>query len=85
MRNYFDDIVKNISQIIRFDSSEAPAKEGMPFGQGAADCLEFYLALASFLGFKTTNYDNYVGEVTFGSGEEFAVLAHLDVLPAGSG
>lgn len=85
MRNYFDDIVKNISQIIRFDSSEAPAKEGMPFGQGAADCLEFYLALASFLGFKTTNYDNYVGEVTFGSGEEFAVLAHLDVVPAGSG
>ncbi len=85
MRTYFDDIVKNISQIIRFNSSEAPAKEGMPFGEGAAKCLEFYLSLASFLGFKTANYDNYVGEVTFGSGEEFAVLAHLDVVPEGSG
>ena len=85
MRTYFDDIVKNISQIIRFNSSETPAKEGMPFGEGAAKCLEFYLSLASFLGFKTANYDNYVGEVTFGSGEEFAVLAHLDVVPEGSG
>lgn len=85
MREYFDDIVKNISQIIRFNSAEAPAKESMPFGEGAAKCLEFYLSLASFLGFKTTNYDNYVGEVTFGSGEEFAVLAHLDVVPEGKG
>lgn len=85
MREYFDDMVKNISQIIRFNSAEAPAKEGMPFGEGAARCLEFYLSLAEFLGFKTVNYDNYVGEVTFGSGKDFAVLAHLDVVPEGSG
>lgn len=37
------------------------------------------------MGFETRNYDNYVGEVLFGEGEPFAILAHLDVVPAGSG
>ena len=37
------------------------------------------------MGFETINYDGYAGEVIFGEGEEFAVLAHLDVVPAGNG
>jgi succinyl-diaminopimelate desuccinylase len=85
MNTYLSDIIKNISQIIKFNSTQAPATEGKPFGEGAAKCLEFYLSLATFLGFEVKNYDNYVGEVDFGSGEDFAVLAHLDVVPAGSG
>lgn len=85
MKNYFDDIVKNISRIVAIDSSQSPAKEGKPFGEGAAQALDYFLSLASYLGFETKNYDNYVGEVAFGSGEDFAVLAHLDVVPAGSG
>lgn len=85
MKNYFDDVVKNISQIVAIDSSQSPAVEGKPFGEGAAYALEYFLSLASYLGFETKNYDNYVGEVCFGSGEDFAVLAHLDVVPAGSG
>lgn len=85
MANYFDDIVKNLSQIIKFDSSQAPAVEDKPFGEDNARCLDFFLTLASFLGFETKNYDNYAGEVRFGSGEDFAVLAHLDVVPAGNG
>ena len=85
MTNYFDDIVKNLAQAITYDSSQAPAADGMPFGEGAAKCLDFYLSLAEFLGFETHNYDNYVGEVVWGSGKDFAVLAHIDVVPAGSG
>lgn len=81
----FNDIVKNISQIIRFPSFQQPAKEGAPFGEGAKKALDFYLALAEFLGFETKNYDGYAGEVIFGKGKEFAVLAHLDVVPAGGG
>lgn len=85
MTEYFADIVKNVSQIIKFDSTQKPAKDGMPFGEENAKCLEFFLSLAEFLGFETKNYDNYVGEVVWGEGEEFAVLAHLDVVPAGNG
>ncbi|MGN1234684.1 MAG: Sapep family Mn(2+)-dependent dipeptidase [Christensenellaceae bacterium] len=82
MEKYFDRIVKSISEIVRFDSVQAPATKGMPFGKGVADALQYFLDLASSLGFKNLNYDNYVGEVIFGEGEEIAILVHLDVVPA---
>ena len=78
--------VTSISESIHFDSSLADPIQDMPFGQGAADCLKHFLDTAERLGFETRNYDNYAGEVLFGEGEEaFAVLAHLDVVPAGNG
>ena len=85
MADYFDDIVKNISQAVTYNSAMAPAKEGMPFGEDTAKCLDFYLSLAEFMGFETHNYDNYVGEIVWGKGKDFAVLAHIDVVPAGNG
>lgn len=85
MDKLFENAVKTISEILKFDSSQKPPEEGAPFGRETADCLEYFLRLAESFGFKTKNYDNYVGEVIFGEGEEFAVLAHLDVVPAGSG
>ena len=88
MNVYFDELLQSTAEIIRFDSSLKPA-EGengeFPFGKENADCLQFFLSLAESFGFETHNYDNYVGEVVFGQGEDFAVLAHLDVVPAGSG
>ena len=85
MEKYFNDIVASTVEIIKFDSSLKEAVEGCPFGKEAADCLQFFLDLAANMGFETHNYDNYVGEVVFGEGKEFAILAHLDVVPAGSG
>lgn len=86
MKNYLDQAVRAISENIRFDSSLSAPLEGMPFGKGAADALRHFLSLAERLGFETRNYDGFVGEVLFGKGAEaFAILAHLDVVPAGSG
>lgn len=85
MTEFFESIVSDVSNIIKFDSSQAEAREGMPFGEENAKCLEYFLALASSFGFETKNYDNYAGEVIWGDGEDFAILAHLDVVPAGSG
>lgn len=85
MTHLLKQTVESISESIRFDSSLASPEADMPFGKGAADCLKHFLGKAAALGFETHNYDNYVGEVTFGSGEPFAMLAHLDVVPAGSG
>ena len=85
-KQYFSACVTSIADMVKFDSAQAPALPGMPFGKGAADCLCAFLNLARSMGFATRNYDNYVGEVIFGDGaEEFAVLAHLDVVPAGEG
>ncbi len=85
MEKYFDEIVKSIQGVISFNSCLAPAKAGAPFGEENGKCLEFFLSLARDMGFETKNFDGYAGEVIFGEGEEFAVLAHLDVVPAGSG
>ena len=85
MQQYFDEIVKNTVEILKFDSSLKPAEEGCPFGKETADCLNYFLNLAAEMGFEIHNYDNYVGEVVYGEGEPFAILAHLDVVPAGSG
>lgn len=83
---YLNQAVQSISESVRFDSSKQPAEAGKPFGQGAYDCLCHFLSLAEEMGFQTNNYDGYVGEVVYGEGkDEFAVLAHLDVVPAGSG
>ena len=85
MTDLLKQTVASISESIRFDSSWQEPAPDMPFGQGAAHCLAHFLRTAAALGFETHNYDNYVGEVIFGSGEPFAVLAHLDVVPAGDG
>ena len=84
-QKYFDESVQTIVKLLQFNSSMQPAEEGCPFGKDTADCLEYFLQLASSMGFTTYNYDNYVGEVVFGEGEPFALLAHLDVVPAGNG
>ena len=50
MQKYFNDIVQSSVDIIRFDSSRKPA-EGengeYPFGRETADCLAFFLDLAT--------------------------------------
>lgn len=85
IERYFDACVHSIAEIVKIDSSQCPALPGKPFGEGAARALGCFLALAESFGFETHNYDNYIGEVVFGSGEPFAILCHLDVVPAGSG
>ncbi|MDE6104766.1 MAG: M20/M25/M40 family metallo-hydrolase [Clostridia bacterium] len=85
MNELFNSAVKYISEIVKFDSSQKPAVAGAPFGKETADCLDWFLKLAASFGFETKNYEGYAGEVIFGEGEEFAILAHLDVVPAGSG
>ena len=85
MQDYFNDIVDSTVEILKFNSSLKPADGEYHFGKETADCLAFFLSLADSMGFETHNYDNYVGEVVFGDGKDFAILAHLDVVPAGNG
>lgn len=80
-----DEIIRSISEIVKYKSFQTAPESGAPFGRGAADCLDYFLKLAEKFGFETKNYDGYAGEVIFGEGEGFAILAHLDVVPAGNG
>ena len=40
MEKYLNDTVKTIQELIRIDSTNQPAEEGMPFGKGAARALQ---------------------------------------------
>ena len=82
---YFNETVSSIVEAVKFDTTLQPAAAGCPFGKETADCLNYFLTLAKRMGFETHNYENYAGEVIYGEGEPFAILAHLDVVPAGEG
>jgi succinyl-diaminopimelate desuccinylase len=57
-----------------------------PFGRPIEDTLRYVLSVANWLGFPSENVDHLVGRARFGgSGKEYAVLSHLDVVPAGTG
>ena len=81
-----DEMIKAISELVAVPSVRGTAEEGKPFGKKPYEALMLALKKAESFGFKTANYDGYVGTVDLNGGEqELAVLAHLDVVPAGEG
>ena len=84
IESYKDDIINVTSELIKFPSvsEESNSKEN-PFGTNCTNALNYILDLASSLGFRTKNIDNYAGYIEFGSGEEMVgIIGHLDVVPA---
>ena len=79
-------LVEDIAALCRINSVEGEAKPGMPFGEGVAQALETALKMGADMGFRTENFDNYVGHIEMGEGEELlGILGHVDVVPAGDG
>ena len=77
---YKEDILKDIDSLIRIRSVSATDKEA------ASGALLFLLGRAEEMGFKTKNIDGIAGHVEYGEGSGLAaVLAHVDVVPAGDG
>ena len=85
--NNFDEMKESLKKLVSFPSVQGDPLPDKPFGEGVYNALEYFLSLAESFGFKTVNYDNYIGEVDYGEGktekDEIAILAHLDVVPAG--
>lgn len=80
--------LEDLSNLIAIESVRDDAKktETMPLGPGPAQALQAFLKMAERDGFKTTNLDNLAGFVEYGEGDEtIAILAHVDVMPAGEG
>ena len=80
------ELLDSLAALIRIPSVEGAPADGAPFGAEVARCLREMLALCEKLGFRTGEMDGRVGWCEYGEGEEMiAVLAHLDVVPAGDG
>lgn len=83
-----DDQIRDLQALVRIPSvSRGEPKDGMPLGENVHRALTEALALANRLGFSDTrSLDGLCGIVDYGEGEELlCVMAHLDVVPAGTG
>lgn len=86
IKEVMEPLAQDISALCQINSVEGEPQPGMPFGEGPAKALEATLKLGESMGFKTENFDNYVGHIEFGEGEEMVgILGHVDVVPAGDG
>ncbi len=84
MKN-FENFISDLSTLIAIPSEKGAFLPDAPFGENIKNALCAFLNIAKDMGFETKNYDNYMGEVSFGSGEEIGIIGHLDVVPAGIG
>lgn len=80
--------VEELMRLIHIKSVAEQASDGYPFGKGAADALDYALALSEKYGFVTENDDYYCGSAIFAGQKEVpgvAFVGHLDVVPEGDG
>ena len=83
-----DDYLKDLTTLVKIPSvrDDSQATADAPLGPGPAKALHAFLEMAKKDGFRTKNIDNVVGYAEWGEGDEtVAILAHLDVMPAGNG
>ena len=75
-----------LTELVAIPSVQGAAEEGFPFGKEPARALETMLKKCEEFGFQVENVENYAGSADINDlPAELAVLAHLDVVPVGSG
>ena len=81
------EMTETLASWIRIPSVKAAPAPGAPFGTEIRRSLDAALEDASRLGFSVRNFDGYAGDVRMGPEgvNPLAILAHLDVVPAGDG
>ena len=84
--NQREDFIRTLQDWIAIPSLKADALPDAPFGAPMRRMLDLSLADAKRLGFAPRDIDGYAADMEIGEGEEtIAILAHLDVVPAGEG
>ena len=85
--NLREEMTQTLTRWIRIPSVKSAPESGAPFGREVRCALDAALADAKAMGFETRNFDGYAGDVRMGplGVEPLAILAHLDVVPAGDG
>ncbi|MEY8442366.1 dipeptidase PepV [Lactobacillaceae bacterium 24-114] len=82
------DYLADLTTLLKIPSvrDDNKATDEFPLGPMPAKALQAFLDMAQKDGFRTKNIDNLVGYAEWGEGDEtLAILAHLDVMPAGKG
>ena len=80
------EMIDFLTELVAIPSVQGAAEEGFPFGKEPARALETMLKKCEEFGFQVENVENYAGSADINDlPAELAVLAHLDVVPVGSG
>ena len=83
---YKDAIMNDLAKLVAIPSVCTAPEDGKPFGKESARALQEILRMAKDMGFAVKNVGNYAGHAEYGEGSESAaVIAHVDVVPAGDG
>ena len=77
--------VADLKRLVDVKSVREAPLPGKPFGEGPAAALAEATAVAAEHGFAVTDFDNYAGEIQFGSAPDLMLLAHRDVVSEGDG
>ena len=86
MDAHADEMAQDIVRLVRIPSVSDPDSDSKPFGPGCRAALEEMLKLGEEYGFKTKNYENYVGALWLEDGpmeNTIGMWNHLDVVPVG--
>lgn len=83
---YWDDIIRDLGEMVAIPSVAVPQEGKYPFGENAAAAVDKAMELCARYDLKAKNVDYYAMHAELGEGEENAVvMAHLDVVPEGEG
>lgn len=84
MEKYKENLIRDIKRLVSINSVIGESAADAPFGKGIKKALEECLDIAKSLGFNTyMDPEGYYGYADIGQGDTlFAVLGHLDVVPA---
>lgn len=83
-----EEMKRSLRELCRIESvAGINVSDDAPYGAGCAQALDYALELCRRLGFETKLCENHrCGWAQIGTGETVVgILAHLDVVPAGSG
>jgi len=80
------EFLKALEGLLSIRSVTDRGEGGYVFGKGCHDALGYVIGLCDSFGFRTKVIDDTVGYAEIGEGDELiGILAHLDVVPEGSG
>lgn len=84
--NKRDDFLNDLSSLVAIKSVKSEAKEGMPFGEGCAECMEKCMNIFASYGLKCENLGNYIGYCDLNENQTaLDILGHIDVVGEGDG
>lgn len=82
LQDHRQEIIDDLAGLVRIPSVSVPDPVVPPYGQACRDALAYMCALGKRHGYEYTDYDHYVGSLTFSKGDtSIGVWSHLDVVP----